>query len=175
MRTISIIIKAFLHLCLFKSKPQDLPASSLLLGLMLIIYMLMSGILAPAPLSRGQSFLWSFVETGLLVILVSSLLYVIKHPRRITQTLTAMMGANAFLSLLSLPLMVWRDYSESHNLDLGMPSLLFLIVMFWNIAVQVYILRHALNVTTFSAFIITIILLSLMGTLLLSLFPMVRI
>ncbi len=85
------------------------------------------------------------------------------------------MGANAFLSLLSLPLMVWRDYSESHNLDLGMPSLLFLIVMFWNIAVQVYILRHALNVTTFSAFIITIILLSLMGTLLLSLFPMVRI
>jgi len=175
MRTIYIIIKAFLHLCLFQSKPQDLPASSLLLGLMLIIYMLMSSILAPASLSAWQGFLWSFTETGLLMILVSSLLYVIKHPRRITQTLTAMMGTNALLSFLSLPLIIWLDYGESHNLNLGIPSFLFFIMMFWNIAIQVYIMRHALSVTTFSAFIITIILLSLMGTILLSLFPIVKI
>jgi hypothetical protein len=175
MQAIYIIIKAFLRICLFKYKPQDLPASSLLLTLMLVIYTSLSGLLAPNSLSVWQSLLWSLVETGLFVVLVSSLLYVIKHPRRITQTLTALMGTNALLSLLSLPFIFWLDYGKTNNLDLTLPTILLLMMMFWNVAIHVYVLRHALNVTTFSALVITIILLSLMGTVLLSLFPLVEV
>ncbi|MEZ5672143.1 MAG: hypothetical protein R3E08_07045 [Thiotrichaceae bacterium] len=112
MKTIYIFIQAFLQICLFKHKPQDLPASTTLLIMVLAIYMLMSAILAPASLSMGRSFLWSLVETVLLTGSVASLLYMTKRPERITQTLTALAGTDSLLSLLSVPFVIWIDQGK---------------------------------------------------------------
>lgn len=174
MQTIYIIIKAFLQLCLFKYKPQDFPASVILLIMVLAVYMLLSGMLAPVSLSAWQRFLWSFSETGLLVVSVTSLLLIIKHSRRILQTLIALAGANSLLSLFSVPFVIWLDQGENYNLDLAIPTIILLILMFWSIAVHVHVLRHALNVSPFTALVITIILLSFIGTILLSLFPEIK-
>lgn len=174
MNATYIILKAFFHLCLFRYKPQDLPRSLFLLTVTLIFYMLLSGVLAPEPLIFPQNVIWSVVETSLTVILISSLLYIIKRPRRIVQTLTAILGTNALLSLLSVPLAMWLGQVESLNLSKEIPTLLLISLMFWNIAVHVYILHHALDISVFTALVITVILLALMGTVLLSVFPVVQ-
>lgn len=174
MNALYIILKSFFHLCLFRYKPQDLPHSRLLLTVTLIFYMILSGVLAPEPLIFPQHLLWSVIESGLLVILISSLLYIIKRPRRIVQTLTALLGTNALLSLLSVPLVIWLGQAESLNSSKDMPTLLLIFLMFWNMSIHVYILHHALDISVFTALVITIILLALMGTVLLSIFPAVQ-
>jgi hypothetical protein len=174
MNATYIILKTFLYLCLFRYKPQDLPHSLFLLTVTLTFYMILSGVLAPDPLVFPRNIVWSMAETGLVVILISSLLYVIKRPHRAPQTLTAILGTNALLSLLSLPLILWLGYVESSEMSKDIPTLLLIMLMFWNIAVHVYILHHALEVSVFTGLVLTIILLALMGTVLLSMFPSVQ-
>lgn len=174
MNATYIILKSFFHLCMFRYKPQDLPYSFFLLTVTLTFYMLLSAALAPEQVSFPQNIVWSLTETGLVVMLISSLLYITKRPRRIVQTLTAILGTNTLLSMLSLPLILWLGQTESLNLSKDIPTIMLIVLMFWNIAVHVYILRHALEISVFSALVITIVLLALMGTVLLSIFPSIQ-
>ena len=65
---------------------------------------------------------------------------------RLPQTLTALAGTGILFTVLALPAMVSLDNLNSSGGDASVPALLLLVLIFWNLAVIVHIMRQALVV-----------------------------
>ena len=147
------LIKPFLDICLLRIGPQDLPASSSLKSLSLALYAttgFLSGIMVQPVNNALQS---TIVDTLLLVILSYLALWIKRRPERASQTITALAGCGALLSLISLPLLTM--YSEQ-GAGQGIVELLLLGLMCWQIVIYSHILKHALAITYMLAVVIVI-------------------
>ncbi len=171
MHTFKVIILSFFKLCRFHLKPQDLPVSTVLLSLTLLFYTFTSVVLSLAHVSLPQAMLSSLVETLLLVALVSSLLFITHHFGRIIQTLTALAGADSVLGILSGPPMFWLHSASLNHSDMTIPLLLLLALIIWSLVVYAHILRHALEVSLFTSFVLSLMIFILMTDALTLLFP----
>ena len=171
MHTFQVLTLSFFNLCRFHLKPQDLPTSTVLLGLTLLLYTLTNIILSLAHVSLPQAMLSSLVETSLLIALVSSLLYVTHHPGRIIQSLTALAGADSVLGMLSGPPMLWLHSANLNHSDMTIPLLLLLALIIWSLAVYAHVLRHALEVSFVTGLVLSLMIFILMTDALILLFP----
>ncbi|MEN8217765.1 MAG: hypothetical protein ABFS56_15630 [Pseudomonadota bacterium] len=155
MHSLQILSSAFFDICRLRLGPQDLPASSVLLGLILLLYLVVTGTLSLIQFPINDAILLSIIELGLLVVLTSSLLYITHYAARITQTITALAGTNSLLGIFTLPLVLWLEY---YNGDASLPVLLLLGLLVWNFVIHAHILRHALAVSFFMGFNLTLII-----------------
>ena len=135
-----VLLNLFLDICLFRKGPQDAPPSMALLKICLAAYGLTSLLATPALVALLQTLLDMALLSGLLY--VALMLY--RHPRRFEQTLSALTGAGALISLLALPLLFWITRQPPGG-DTELPALLLLALMAWSIAIMAHILRHAFN------------------------------
>ncbi len=157
MHTLYVLWSAFFLICRLQLRPQDLPASSILLILSLCLYTLVSMTLSLFHLSIKPAILSALLDTSLLILLTNSLLYIVHYSVRINQTLTALAGTNSVLGILSIPLLFWLEQLQLQPGDIALPELLLLGLIMWNIAVYAHILRHALEVPFFVGVGLTII------------------
>ncbi|RUQ29003.1 MAG: hypothetical protein EKK68_13305 [Candidatus Competibacteraceae bacterium] len=145
IKTMRVLFNLFLDICLFRKGPQDTPASLALLKMCLAAY----GLTSLLALLIGTSALVALLQTLVDLALLSGLLYLAlrlyRHPRRFEQTLSALTGVGALISVLALPLLFWIG-GQSPGGNVELPALLLLALMVWSIAVMAHILRHALNV-----------------------------
>jgi FtsH-binding integral membrane protein len=157
------LLNSAVELCLLRRAPQDLPASNYLLWLLIILNLLAS----MAMVLDGQSGLFhAMLEslTGLVLMLGLLAAALVARGRftRFNQTANAALLSGLFLSLLALPLVVWRHRHESIESDL-----LLLLLFAWNILVLGHILRHAfefsLNLGIAFALLYTLLVWSLMS------------
>ena len=123
--------------------PQDLPASRSSLVLSIVLYWT---VLAIISLSVNESrnsvvLLLSFV---LQIVLIYGVLQIFSQQARFIQTATALFAVAALIGLISLPLWLIIDPQAEANIP---PALLMLILgaMFWSLAVDGSIWRHALD------------------------------
>lgn len=152
MHTFYILWSVFFDICRLRAGPQDLPTSSVLLGLSLIIYMItgvINGLLSPEQLPFTKVVAWSVIETVLLVLLTSSLLHFAHYSARVMQTLTAVAGTSTQLSIISMPFIFWFAQAKHTHSDPTLPLLLLLSLSIWSLTVYAHILRHALMVPFF--------------------------
>ncbi|RKZ76090.1 MAG: hypothetical protein DRQ57_05215 [Gammaproteobacteria bacterium] len=155
MHPLHTIWLSFFNLCRLRSGPQDLPTSSIFLALTLLFYTTISGVLSLMQFSVKDAILLTIGDTGLLVILTSSLLYTAHYPTRITQTLIAVAGTGCVFGILSLPWVFWIEFYEG---DVSLPVLLLISIIVWNFVVYTHILHHALEIHFFLASILTVII-----------------
>jgi hypothetical protein len=155
MHSLQILSLAFFDICRLRLRPQDLPASSVLLSLTLLLYLVVTGILSLMQFPVKEAMLLSLVEIGLLVVLTSSLLYITHYAARMTQTITALAGTNCILGIFTFPLVLWIDF---YNGDVTLPVLLLLGLIVWNLVIHAHILRHALAISFFMGFNLTLII-----------------
>jgi len=155
MHSLQILLLAFFDICRLRLGPQDLPASSVLLGLSLLIYLVVTGTLSLIQFPTKDAILLSIVEICLLVVLMSSLLYITHYAARITQTITALAATNSILGMFTLPLVLWIEY---YGGDVSLPVLIILGLIVWNFIIHAHILRHALTVSLFMGSILTLII-----------------
>jgi hypothetical protein len=141
------LFNLFVDLCLLRRGPQDVPASPVLLKLSLLAYAgvgLLVLLVSTEPLT-------ALVQTLLDVVLLTGLTYTIlsfqKYGARFGQTLIALTGSGTLLGLVALPVVVWLEGEAAAGGDVELPSLLFLLLLGWSIAVMAHILRHALSTT----------------------------
>ena len=154
MRTLYTLWISFFNICRLHSKPQDLPASNVLLGFTLFFYAAIGGASLLMQFSVIDALLLTIVDTGLLVILISSLLYIAHFSSRVKQTLIAIAGTNVLLGILSFPLMFWLNFYEG---DMSLPALLLLSLMAWGFVIYTHILRHALEIEFFLCSLLTLV------------------
>ena len=140
------LIKVFWDICAVKAAPQDLPASSFLLGLALLAYLVTGAVVAAFQWPLSQAILAAFLDTVFLTVLSRVLLWARMLSGRFVQTLTALAGSGAIMTVIALPLVIWQSFVGVTDANAPtMPSWLLMIWMIWNVVVVGHILRHALS------------------------------
>ena len=158
----------YLKLLVVREKPDVLPASWFLLGLMLAINLL---------LDIG-SFLVKFDAMGTLLrtaadLLISTLfiyllLLSVNKTARFLQTASAMFGVSALLNLCALPILILLPPDQQAK---GILGVILYALFFWHIAVIGHIFRHALSVTITLGLLVAFSYVVLVMTVFYSLFP----
>ena len=132
------LLKLFFKLCVFRAKPQDLPASGFLLGLMLTTYALVSLAVASTEMPSSSAALYALADTVILALFSYIVLSLKRFPERLVQTLTALAGTGALFGLLAWPAL---------SLPETQVTLLLAPLVIWAIAVTAFILREALTIS----------------------------
>lgn len=127
----------FLDLCLFRTRPQDLPASPVLLaflaGIAVLLNLALIGGHASGPLAAlGEAVTEVAVMLGVLYLALERM----GHPGRFVQTASALLGSGIVLGTFALPL---------SGLDPGDAVLAQVAILAWSILVMGHILRHAFD------------------------------
>jgi len=165
------LLQPFLRIALLRGKPQDLPWSPLLMWLVLAVHLAM-GTAAFALRLDGLSALAAGVaSTALLVAMTASLLYANRKPARVIQAVTALAGADVVVGLAALPVSAALHADLGPEAASGLPGLLFLVLLGWNLAVAGHVLRHALDAPLPLGIVIALVFYVLSVNVLHTLFP----
>lgn len=171
-RTLLALVKPFLEICFLRRNPQDLPPSGLLLGLSLLAYALSGALVSTVTLPVVTALLAGFTDTLLLCLLTGSVLYLQRLRARVPQTLTALAGTGAILSIVALPIASWMHSVEQTGGDGSVPKLILLLLLFWSLAVAGHILRHALSTIFMVGLVLAVVFFWVSFDILNSLFPL---
>lgn len=135
----------FVDICRLRVAPQDLPTSQFLLVASLAAYAVLALILSLIQMTPGKALIAAAFDTLLLGLLSYVLLWARLFAKRWPQTCIALAGSGVVLQLAALPVMVWqKQYGPEDTMAL-LPTLLLLVLLFWNLVVVGHILRHALS------------------------------
>jgi len=135
----------FVDIAFHRKGPAALPESRFLFALVLVAYLTVSLLALQInwPLSEVigplvvdvtfcMAFFWFVLQTA-------------QRSNRYWQTMTALLGAETFLSLVALPLLVLRSAAGDANM-VGAPVIMLLaIVLLWSIDIGGFILSRALE------------------------------
>jgi len=154
------LVYFFIDLCLLRRKPQELPASPALFGLVLAVAVLGGSLLS---VTAGASLMSGLGQTLLDLLLMLGVLHValkaLKKDARYLQTATALVGADAVVGFVALlPVSLARPVAEGADPggDMLLAGLLFLALVAWSVLVVGHILRHAFDLTLAQGVVIAI-------------------
>lgn len=74
---------------------------------------------------------------------------------RFRQTVTAIFGTSALLQLVAWPIVGWL-HQVKESPDVSMPMTLLFALSIWVLAIAVYVMKHALELSTGVTFLITV-------------------
>lgn len=142
------LITFFVELCVLRRAPQDLPASEILLGIVLILDLIV-GLLV--GITAGLPWLTSLIQGVAEILIILTALYAaltqMKLRARFVQSATALLGSGALLGLLAiLPLSLNPTGSDETDLA-ALGALLLLALIVWGVVVTGHILRHTFTLT----------------------------
>ncbi|MGI9343083.1 MAG: hypothetical protein ACR2QV_09535 [Gammaproteobacteria bacterium] len=141
-----VYVQTLLNIALRKLGPEDLPDSGFLVGLTLVGYVLMQVPLAWIAYGPSNAILSTIIVSALLLVaFIWVLLRVAGFRQRYRQTLTALLGTSALLSLMSLPFSVWREATVDLQAASALPSIFIFAIMLWSLAIDGHILSRALS------------------------------
>ena len=155
-----MLLRLFLNICVLRATPQDLPASVAVLGISLFAYFSTNMVLLFDGVSLPRALLVAVVDTLLLVASVHSALLLRRHGERVWQTLPALAGCGAFVSLVAwvatnlalravAPEVAEMDAAALAQLSPAQVQLIMLVwlpCVAWFVLVFGHILRHSLDV-----------------------------
>ena len=143
-----VLLNFFVDLCLLRSVPQQLPASTVLFVLALIanvgIGLLLAG---EARSSMSVASLESLLDSAMLLGFLYGALLLKKSTPRFIQAGTALMGSIALLNLIAIPLLSFSVPSGGEPVGSESALLLLFILVIWSMVVIGHILRHVLDTT----------------------------
>lgn len=145
------VLQKLLSLLILKSAPQDLPYSPGLIVQLVLAYIL-SGIMV-LQTTLAPDDLFSGLLLGLLIhyVFTYSVLRALDKSARFVQTFCAILGISILFNLLSWPVFsVLSDETTQEAIKSSM-SLIFLLIISWEVLVKAHIFRHALEMRMFSA------------------------
>ena len=143
----SALFNYFFELCLLRAKPQDLPASSVLLALIIMANVLV-GVLAFSGLYGGalRAFMASAVENLFCLTVLGALLYFKGLFPRFIQTATALLGSSTLLAVILIPLYSMSDTGTERTAMAAVADLGALALLIWSLLIMGHVLRHAVEI-----------------------------
>jgi len=147
---------AFVDIALHRRGPDGLPASGLLLAIVVAGYLAAAyialGIAPPPPgesdaAARALEFapLMIPIESAVYAAFVWTVLKSFGRDRRFVQTASALFGTDALFTLMSLPLLAWVAALDAANAAATVPTLLYWVLLFWSIDVSGFVLARAIE------------------------------
>lgn len=165
------VLQKLLALMILKSAPQDLPYSPQFAVQMAIVYIFSGIVVLQSTLSPddmlGGLLLGFFVQLVFTYLVLRAL----NRSARFVQTISAMLAVSILFNLLSWPVfIVVADATATEGLKATM-SLMFLLIISWEVLVKAHIFRHALEMKMLSALALSFSLFFISVTLSQLLFP----
>ncbi|VAW50392.1 hypothetical protein MNBD_GAMMA06-1637 [hydrothermal vent metagenome] len=147
--------KKLLQLLILKSTPQDLPYS-LSLTVQLSVFYILSGIvvlqttLSPDDIYAG--ILLGFIVQYAFAYMV---LAALNKNARFMQTFCALIGAGLLFNLMSWPVFSVLANEATNDALKSSMSLVFLLLISWEVLVKAHIFKHALELKMFAALVLS--------------------
>jgi hypothetical protein len=134
---------AFFDIALHRRGPEELPASTFLLLVVIAIDLFISAVALQMqpPLEYGPVLI--ALDTAVRCAFIWGVLKAFNHERRFRQAATALVGTDALISLLSLPLLV-GNMSAAEGSGGNPAAVLILVLFLWQIDVSGYVLSRAI-------------------------------
>jgi len=144
---VSALFNYFFELCLLRAKPQDLPVSRMLLGLVIAANIVV-GVLAFSDLygSILRALMASVVENLFFLAVLGLLLYFKGLFPRFNQSATALLGSSTLLAIILIPLYSMGGGAADHSAMALVADLGALLLLIWSLMVMGHILRYTLDV-----------------------------
>jgi len=147
------LLQFFWQLGLLRRAPQDLPASTALLGVLLASNLLLGTVMMAAQFGGvGSAFMASALDAGVVAGLLYAALRFSGHPGRFVQTLAAMYGITLMFSAL-LAVLQW--VAVTLNLEV-LAAFASLVLLAWVHVALGHVLRHALDMDLWAGIVIAI-------------------
>ena len=144
-------LQKLLSLLFLKSAPQDLSYSSQLMLQLAAAYVFSGFIVLKTTLNPEDMFAVILLGFFVQYVFTYLVLQALGRGSRFVQTFCAILGVGILFNLLSWPVFsVLSDASLSETLKSSM-SLVFLMLISWEVLVKAHIFRHALEMKMFSA------------------------
>ncbi len=141
-----VYVQTLLNIALRRLGPEHLPDSGFLLALTLVAYVALQVPLAWVAYGPSDAIVTTIgVSALLLIAFLWALLALTGYQSRFRQTLTALLGTTALLSLLSIPFSLWREATLDGQLPSAVPNVFILAIMLWSLAIDGHILARALS------------------------------
>jgi hypothetical protein len=147
-------LKLFAQLSVFVSSPANLPYSPACLLLTLLAYLATGFFLLGDQFSLPIIAAMVVIEILLLLAISFIMLKFSKHSERLLQTITALVGVNLFMGLVSIPVFALLPVSPAAEQPGSLTLQINLLLLFWNLAVISLIFKRAFEIRTLFAVII---------------------
>jgi|GEM_PF-2242501 len=166
------VLQKLLALLILKSTPQDLPYSPRLTMQLAVFYVLSGIVVLQTTLSPDD--LYAGILLGILIqyVFAYAILAALHKSARFLQTFCALIGAGMLFNLISWPVFAVLSDETSQDVLKSSMSLLFLLIISWEVLVKAYIFKHALEMKMFAALALSFSLFFISVTLSQLLFPM---
>lgn len=139
------VLTAFLNIVLLRTGPDTLPESRLLLSFACIFYLVVNVISILLTEAVDSAFLLLMTDLLLMVAWAFTILIIFEARQRLTQTLTALLGAGAVLQVFILPLSLGPPVDQQTEGLVLLRALGFLLILLWAVAVYGQIIARAIN------------------------------
>ena len=163
-------VLSLFQVCLFRRKPQDLPASGTLLtyaaSAAFIVFFLRNTLLS----GSGNSFPIALVQVVLLGISLKALLILFSKRERWLQSATALFGCSALLVAAVIPFLISAGSGDFANEGLSAAKLIVMFASVWYFAIIIFIIRETLEVSLILGFVIALVLELLLASVILKMF-----
>lgn len=137
---VQILLKTFFDILLFRRGPDALPHSWLLLHVTVLLWFLpIVAATVLIPDFGGNSAMIAVIGWGISLILYISVITIAGHGSRLLQTMTALIGCGALISIVQVVEIVVLSPLA------GAVQFATLLILFWSIGVDTHILSRALD------------------------------
>jgi hypothetical protein len=151
------LARLFWDICLFRRGPEDVPASRALMSINLLVYASAGLVILSFDFDASAAFPATLIDTLFLMASAVILLLLFRRPERMRQTITALAGCGALISVLAIPLQGWRSYGVANNLDVSIPELMLLFLFGWIVMVNARIFQRAIDSSLMTAATIALV------------------
>lgn len=137
----------FVDVCLLRKGPQDLPASSVLLGICIFLHFVFSvvgeSLLSTPPV---KAVAWSALSITIVIVATTAALSLRGLGTRLQRVLTTFLGAEALLNIVFLPLSLALAQANAND-QVANPliTLTWVFLFFWGFAIDGQIFRNAFS------------------------------
>ena len=151
------ILNYYWQLCLLRTGPEHAPSSHFALGATFLLFLAVSVltiVLGRTSTPFLQSLATPLIGVSIQAIVLYLLLVFTRLPHRFIASMTALLGANAVVLVVTLPLSAYLSSFEEGSLRF-LVELLFLIAFVWWLAIAGFILHKAAGVSLLQGIVIS--------------------
>ena len=150
------LVRLLFSILFLKAKPQDMPFDYSSMIRIVLIY-LVSGVFVLSKTVEVDVAVYSMVlDIVVLAAFTGGCLILLKLKPRLVQTFAALFGTGVLFHLLAWPIIEQLSMPTLSDSEKSTLSLLFLLLLSWQILVNAHIYRNALSVNMTKAVVLAI-------------------
>jgi len=150
------LTRLLFSIMILKSKPQDIEYNPGQSGIVILLYLL-SGVFVLSKSIQFDIAVYSMIlDAAVLSLFSAGCLMLLQLKARLVQTFAALFGTGIIYHLLAWPVIEQLSMNDIADSDKSTLSLVFLMLLSWQILVNAHIYRNALSVDMTKAVVLSI-------------------